>query len=107
MSREEANEPSAGQSRDQGAGRLDGAEKSMAAPQAALSDDYAATGMGRRTRHEVYRVALELDPEASASVRVRYEFRPQLVRMGILPEFPSPMDRRERARGFESYCPEP
>ena len=42
-------------------------------------------------------------------VRLRYEFRPQLVKLGLLPEWrhPTPLDRRERARGFDGYCPEP
>jgi len=71
-----------------------------------LSDDYAATGMGRRERHEVENVDIDLEPYAAASIRIRYEFTPQLVKMGILPSV-SPMDRRERARGFGSYCPEP
>jgi len=43
-------------------------------------------------------------------VNIRYEFRPQLVRLGILPSAPAadPLQRRERARGFEpGFCPEP
>jgi hypothetical protein len=75
--------------------------------QGALSDDYAATGMGDRTRHDVQEVSLELDPHPVASVRIRYEFRPQLVKLGILPSGRAPLERRERARGFEGYCPEP
>lgn len=75
------------------------------APAAALSDDYAATGMGRRERHEVTRVAMELEPTAVASIAIRYEFRPQLVKLGVLRE-PRIIERREHARGFESYCPE-
>jgi hypothetical protein len=71
-----------------------------------LSDDYAATGMGHRERHEVESVDIDLEPYAAGSIRIRYEFTPQLVKMGILPSA-SPMDRRERARGFGSYCPEP
>jgi hypothetical protein len=71
-----------------------------------LSDEYAATGMGHRERHDVESVDIDLESQPAASVRIRYEFTPQLVKMGILPS-PSPMDRRERARGFGSYCPEP
>lgn len=76
----------------------------------ALSDEYAATGMGRRTEHRVERVRLELEPSPSASLRVRYEFREGLVELGILPPLRtvSPLYRREKARGFEgAYCPEP
>jgi len=72
-----------------------------------LSDDYAATGMGDRRRHEVESVDIDLEPEPAASVRIRYEFRPQLVKLGVLPSLTSPLERRERARGFSEYCPEP
>jgi hypothetical protein len=44
------------------------------------------------------------------TVNIRYEFRPQLVRLGILPPAPAtdPLQRRERARGFEpGFSPEP
>ncbi|HEY3055374.1 MAG TPA: hypothetical protein VGK31_05540 [Thermoanaerobaculia bacterium] len=68
------------------------------------SDDYAATGMGERTGHEIERVQIDLDPRPIASIRIRYEFRPQLIKLGVLRQ--DPLQRRERARGFE-YCPEP
>ena len=80
--------------------------KPQAEAQGKLSDDYAATGMGRRQDHAVERVHIDLEPSPIASLRIRYEFRPQLVRLGVLPQSPSPLDRRERARGFSSYCPE-
>ncbi len=70
------------------------------------SDDYAATGMGDRTRHDVTNVNIDLDPNPISTVRIRYEFRPQLVKLGIFPRDPSPLARREKARGFERYCPE-
>ena len=70
-------------------------------------DDYAATGMGGRTRNEVTTVDIDLDPHPAASVRIRYEFRPQLVKLGVFPRDPSPLERREKARGFDRYCPEP
>ena len=73
----------------------------------ALDDDYAATAMGGRTRHDVTRVHLELEREPIATVRLRYEFRPALVKLGVLPGGERPLDRRERARGFSGYCPEP
>ncbi len=72
------------------------------------SDDYAGTGMGGRTRNEVELVDIDLEKAPAASVRIRYEFRPQLVKLGVLPPvYESPLDRRERARGFGNYCPEP
>jgi hypothetical protein len=87
-------------------GGMNGAAPSAKAQERdALSDDYAATGMGRRDRHEVESVNIELEPEPAASVRIRYEFTPQLVKMGILP-LVSPIERREHASGFSSFCPE-
>jgi hypothetical protein len=41
---------------------------------------------------------------------IRYEYRPQLVRLGVLLPGTDEMvqlDRRERARGFDAFCPEP
>jgi hypothetical protein len=73
----------------------------------ALADDYAATGMGDRTRHDVARVDVDLERTPAARVRIRYEFRPQLVRLGILPAEDDRLARRERARGFDRFCPEP
>jgi|WetSurMetagenome_2_1015567.scaffolds.fasta_scaffold05713_6 hypothetical protein len=79
--------------------------------QPSLSDDYAATGIGRRVDHDVETVHLDLERRPSAVVRVRYEFRPQLVKLGLLPTprpCPDPLDRREHASGFSgSYCPDP
>lgn len=66
-------------------------------------NEYAATGMGRPTGHAVHQVWLDLEPTPVQSVQIRYEFRPQLVRLGILPTHsaPDPLHRRERARGFD------
>ena len=72
--------------------------------------EYAATGMGQRTGHEVTQVWLDLEETAAQTVNIRYEFRAQLVRLGILPAAPTvdPLSRRERARGFEpGFSPEP
>lgn len=84
----------------------DSAAPSAKAQRREAADDYAATGMGQKSRHEVESVDIELESEPVASVRIRYEFRPQLVKLGILPEFSSPLDRRERASGFSQYCPQ-
>jgi hypothetical protein len=86
------------------------AAKAGAVGESAVADDYAATGIGERREHRVAEVRLELEPAPAASVRLRYEFRPQLERLGVLPRAPrhSPLDRREGAEGFERrYCPEP
>jgi hypothetical protein len=66
--------------------------------------------MGRRAGHAVTQVWLDLEDVPGQTVNIRYEFRPQLVRLGILPPTPTadPLQRRERARGFEpSFCAEP
>ena len=75
---------------------------------AKLSDEYAATGMGNRTRFGVEHVDIDLENEPAAVVRLRYEFRPQLVALGVLPSEPDParIARRESARGFDEFCPE-
>ena len=73
-------------------------------------DEYAATGMGRRTGHAVEQVWLDLEDAPSQMVNIRYEFRPQLVKLGVLPPAPTadPLLRRERSRGFEpGFSPEP
>jgi hypothetical protein len=73
-------------------------------------DEYAATGMGRRTGHTVEEVWLDLEDVPVKTVNIRYEFHPQLVRLGILPPASTadPLQRREGAHGFEpGFCPEP
>ena len=86
-------------------------ERAAASADAKRADDeYAATGMGRRTDHAVTQVWLDLEDRPAQTVNVRYEFRPQLVRLGILPPAPTadPLQRRERARCFEpGFSPEP
>jgi hypothetical protein len=72
--------------------------------------EYAATGMGGRTGHVVSQVWLDLEDAPAKTVNIRYEFRPQLVKLGILHPAPTAghLERRERARGFEpGFCPEP
>jgi len=77
---------------------------------AKAADEYAATGMGRRTGHSVAQVWLDLEDAPAETMNIRYEFRPQLVRLGILPaaQTGDPLQRRERAQGFApGFCPEP
>ncbi len=107
-----------GPSRDQARGRAP-AEPPPAAAQAGAAagesrksagDEFAATGMGRPTDHAVTQVWLDLEEAPAHMVNIRYEFRPQLVRLGILPPVRTadPLKRRERADGFErGFCPEP
>jgi hypothetical protein len=81
-----------------------------AAGESRADDEYAATGMGRRTDHAVQQVWLDLEASPSVMVDIRYEFRPQLVKLGVLAAATTadPLLRRERARGFEpGFSPEP
>jgi hypothetical protein len=84
-------------------------EPSAADARASSTNEYAATGMGRRTDHAVTQVWLDLEDTPAQTVNIRYEFRAQLVRLGVLraPDGDH-LQRREHARGFEpGYCPEP
>ncbi|MEW5975053.1 MAG: hypothetical protein AB1898_04495 [Acidobacteriota bacterium] len=96
--------------------------KKLPAPQASSADqaagaslpkkdEYAATGIGRRTQHDVRWVSMELDPEPVARLNLRYEFRSVLTRLGVLPPLvtQNAIERRQRARGFQDdrFCPEP
>jgi hypothetical protein len=66
--------------------------------------------MGRATDHAVTQVWLDLEDSPAFAVNVRYEFRAQLVRLGILQSDASVdgLRRRERAQGFEpGFSPEP
>jgi len=75
-----------------------------------LADDYAATGIGREVDHRVERVRFDAERAAAASLEIRYEYRPALVKLGLLPRVrPSdPLERREHAHGFEpGFAPDP
>ncbi|HEX8180633.1 MAG TPA: hypothetical protein VF525_13880 [Pyrinomonadaceae bacterium] len=102
-------ESSAGSARAQNAPQ---ARDRAAAPAPYRDDDYAATGIGRSVANDVRWTYLDLEDSPAATVALRYEYRPALVRLGILPRpYPSPdaLQRRERARGFRDnqFCPEP
>lgn len=77
----------------------------------ALSDDYAATGIGREVDHRVERVRFDAEPAPAACLEVRYEYRDALVKLGLLPRVrpASPLDRREHAHGFAEpgFAPDP
>ncbi len=71
------------------------------------AESFAATGIGDRTAFPVEWVSFDEDPDPAARLAIRYEFRPELVRLGILAGTEDPM-ARDRARGFEpSYAPDP
>lgn len=87
-----------------------GVESDGATAQAKRADEFAATGMGRRTDHFVTQVSMELEDAPTQTVNIRYEFRAQLVRLGILPRHrvSDPLDRREGAQGFTpGFAPVP
>ncbi len=85
------------------------AEKGVV-PQA-REPEYAATGIGDRVSHEVQWIHMDLEDQPFETVNLRYEFRPVLVRLGVIPApgTQDPLVRREKARGFRdaAYCPEP
>lgn len=74
-------------------------------------DEYAATGIGDKVEHSIQWESIDLEDNPSSIISIRYEFRPQLVKLGILPKkniYRSQLDRREKSTGFEySYCPDP
>ena len=80
------------------------AESRAAAP--LRDDDYAATGIGRNVRNDVYFVDMDLDSRAAGEVTIRYEYYSALLRLGVVPREQSrePLRRREDSRGFS---PEP
>ncbi len=91
-----------------------GAEKSAAAPseakRAPLSDDLAATGIGRRFDHSVVEVDFDLDDRPPTVLQMRYEYREALVKLGVLPrpDEERALARREHAHGFsDGFCPDP
>jgi hypothetical protein len=74
----------------------------------AEGDRYAATGIGDRTRFPVRWVEFDEESEPSARIALRYEFRRELYRLGVLPRTGDGLARRERSRGFEpEYAPDP
>jgi hypothetical protein len=74
----------------------------------AESDRFAATGIGQRTRFPVRWVEFDEESEPSARIALRYEFRRELYRLGVLPRTRDGLARRERSRGFEpEYAPDP
>jgi len=78
-----------------------------------LSDSLAATGIGREVAHPVRQIRFEAESSPAALLEVRYEYRPALVRLGVLPRplarCEDPLLRREGARGFaeSGFAPDP
>ena len=90
-----------------------GARAKAEAEELGLSDDMAATGIGREMRHAVRRIDFRTESRPAALIEVRYEYHDALVRLGVLPPayacHEDPLTRRERARGFEDmeFAPAP
>ncbi len=80
-------------------------------PEGQLNDDLAATGIGRRVDNQVRYVRFRTENGPAAQLRLRYEFRPQLVRLGVVSPLAraTALDRRENARGFtdSDFAPDP
>jgi hypothetical protein len=59
----------------------------------------------------VQRVHLDLENRPACKLRLRYEYRKQLVHLGVLPfaEEETELARRERANGFSdfAFAPDP
>ncbi len=71
------------------------------------ADAFAATGIGDATEFPVQWVAFEAESSPAARIALRYEFRTELVRLGVLPRADE-LFARDRARGFEhEYAPDP
>jgi hypothetical protein len=71
-------------------------------------DGYAATGIGERTSNPVQWVRFEEDPSPAARIALRYEFRRELVRLGVLSRGGDDLSNREHATGFSrEYAPDP
>jgi len=105
--------PAARESQE-GASARDGALAEKESPpsqgstaQKSESDAFAATGIGNATEFPVQWVAFEAESSPAARVAFRYEFRTELVRLGVLPRGDE-LYARDRARGFEhEYAPDP
>lgn len=87
------------------------AGKAAPAPAESLDDDLAATGIGRKIDNRVTRVQMQLESSPAAHLRLRYEYRQQLVHLGVLPsaDEEQALARRERALSFDDFdfAPDP
>ncbi len=111
----EASQPSSRREseRQSGPGSSADAPESRLQAREELSDDLAATGIGRQMDHRVRRVRFEGESRPAAVLNIRYEYHDALVRLGVLPpeyvQRVDPLARRERARGFNDsgFAPDP
>lgn len=74
---------------------------SVAKAPAPAKDELAATGIGRKERNDVAWVDMEITDNAVAVTSLRYEYRDELVKLGVLPKpKPTELQRREQSTGF-------
>lgn len=102
--------PAPGDDKDQVTAQAEGRAQRDGARQKSRTSEaerFAATGAGERTHFPVNWIEFEEDPDPVAQIRLRYEFRPELIRLGVLlPR--EDLYARERGRGFErQYAPDP
>jgi hypothetical protein len=78
-----------------------GRAKSSADAASAPARSYPGTGWGREQRDEVVLVSFEPETSPCETLTLRYEYRPALVALGVLPRAFPPRDRlQERDGGF-------
>ncbi len=87
----------------------DSAEKTAPAPLATpLPRAYPGTGWGERKLDPVVLVSFDPESEPGERVTLRYEYRPALVALGVLPGRAAPPDRLwERDRGEPGFAQPP
>jgi hypothetical protein len=89
-----------------GSGRKESANRAVVTQG---DDDYAATGIGRSVHNDVHWIDMELERQPLTEMTIRYEYYPELLKLGVYPRpypYPDlyPLRRREDSRGFS---PEP
>jgi hypothetical protein len=86
----------------------DAAEAPAAAGSAAKARSYPGTGWGERTHDPVMLVSFDPEAEPRERVTLRYEYRPALVALGVLPARTFPRDRlRERDQAQLGFAQPP
>jgi len=79
-----------------------------AASAEARAKGFPGTGWGEAARDEVVLVSFEPEPSACERIALRYEYRPALVALGVLPPASRPDDRlHERERGELGFAAPP
>jgi hypothetical protein len=77
-------------------------------PRAGAARAYPGTGWGDRAHDPVVRVSFDPEGEPGERVTLRYEYRPALVALGVLPRRVPPRDRLwERERAEPGFAPPP